>query len=79
MTQRRDQRPPAVRTRAEALALLDAHNAETMIRIARETETSIATSNPRHELTKPGDERAARGVPILGFPGCGGHIAGTRP
>lgn len=76
---RRDERPPAVRTRQEALALLDQHNAETMVRIARDTSTSTATLNPRHELTKPGDIQAARGVPIQGFPGASGHIAGTRP
>lgn len=79
MIQRRDERPPAVRTRQEALALLDQHNAEIMLRIARDTETSTATINPRHELTKPGDEHRARGVPITGYPGVGGHIAGTRP
>jgi hypothetical protein len=79
MTTRVDERPPAVRTRAEALALLDLHNAERMVRIARETETTPATLTPRHELTKPGDEQAARGVPILGFPGTSGAIAGTRP
>lgn len=75
----RDERPPAVRTLAERNALLDAHNAELLVRIARDTETSIDTIRPRHELTKPGDERAARGVPIQGYPGIGGHIAGTRP
>jgi hypothetical protein len=74
-----DERPPAARTIAERNARLDAYNAQLMIKIAHETNTSIATAGPTHELTKPGDERAARGVPILGYPGCGGHIAGTRP
>lgn len=48
---------------------------EALARAARETE-SEPTINPRHQ---PGDERRARGVPIVGMRGVGGAILGTVP
>jgi len=55
---------------------LDAHNAETMIRLAR--ETGDTPTRDFKILSLIGDELQLRGIPAIGR-GVAGHIAGTNP
>lgn len=65
-------------TRVQRLAELDAHNARTLTRIARETSTSDTKITTARGATAGGDERKLRGIPAIGR-GVAGAIAGTRP
>lgn len=59
-------------------AELDAHNAKVMVQIARDTATSDTPIRTAQGATAGGDERKARGVPILAK-GIGGVMPGTSP
>lgn len=58
-------------------AELDAHNAKVLLEFSREVDP------PRAErgkvLSRLGDEKQLRGVPVVGAKGVGGAIDGSRP
>jgi len=56
-------------------AELDRHNAETLVRIANETNTQPTGAAT---LSRLGDEKQLRGIPAIGR-GVAGCIAGTNP
>lgn len=62
--------------RSIRLAHLDAHNAKTLATITRDTHTD---DRERPALSRLGDEQQLRGIPVVGAPGVGGAINGTRP
>lgn len=55
---------------------LDRRNAETLVRIARETGDTPLVRTSSSKL--PGDERALRGIPAIGR-NVSGAIPGTAP
>lgn len=57
-------------------AALDAHNAQLLARISRESQVHVPTNTS--SATAGGDTRALRGIPAIG-PGVTGHIPGTHP
>lgn len=59
-------------------AELDAHNAKTLARIIRETAPDTIAIRT-DVISHLGDERQLRGIPVVGAPGVGGAINGTRP
>lgn len=62
--------------RAARLAALEAQQAQTMVRIARDTgDVPLRKIAPG---SLPGDELALRGIPAVGR-GVSGAIRGTRP
>ena len=65
-------------TRAQRLAELDQHNAQMLVRIARETSTSDLPIRAVRGATPGGDPIALRGIPAIGR-GVTGAIRGTRP
>jgi hypothetical protein len=62
-------------------AELDAHNAKLLAQFAREVGFEEPGQEPRtirRELTKPGDPRVLRAIPVIAR-GIGGTIPGTQP
>lgn len=59
-------------------AELDAHNAKTMVKIARETATADTPIRSAKGATAGGDGRKLRGIPAIG-PSVAGAIDGTKP
>jgi hypothetical protein len=59
-------------------AQLDAHNAQQLLTIARETATADTPIRSAQGATAGGDERRLRGIPAIGR-SVSGAIPGTSP